>query len=1071
MRKWTVRTILAGFAGISLILGVAFLLIATDRGTRWLLETVVTYSGQEIELDQISGNLLSPITIERVSYNACNTRVDIENLQMHWHLEHLLQSTLDIQELLADRILIQAQADCAESTQEKAGLPDRILLPVAVNLDKFEVNRIVVQGPGRNETGQQEFRRLSLRANARDNFLDLELKNLDFTTFNLKSRLTSELGQPYKLEGNAQWRYLLDDDQLFEGAISLTGNIEELQLTHHLQQPYAIDTDIRVKNPTADLQFESDSRWEVLEIPSPDDQKISIRQGQVQIGGSVEEVTYAIDGIVDSMQAMNVVVSGKGSATRESVTIESLIVGYQGTTVSTRGKVEIGEKIEASLDVVGDSINPELVLAGFPGELDLESHLEFVHHQDRNWLQVQIRKLEGRLLDYSLAGSGQVQSDLEKINLEDINIAVSENQITINGSVDETIDLRTSFQLPSPELFLGDLTGDLQGAIHVTGQTSNPRINAEVSSSQLHFRDVVKLRNGEVTVQLDGIEENSPYRLDMVVDTEKADRVSVSARGMFSGKNVTLEPLLLSHEATQLNARGELGFGSGISTSLTVRGDGLDPALLFPDYPGNLRLDAQVEYSQQPDNNLLQLEVSQLAGELRNYAIKGSGYVNSDLDSFNLDRIRLAIGDNAIEINGVVGEDIDIQGSVQAPQIEQVYGEAQGDLQGTVLMLGQFPKLQLDVDISSSALQFRDLFNLRNAVLSAHLSGETNQALDMDVDIQQIAVKDQSLESIILQVKGTQQNHNIDSSVVTEFGAITISASGEYLDETSEWRGEVDKITLASTPLGDWVSTEMAQVTASASKQLVDGLCLGQDNQSVCVDYHNDSQNFQSIRARIEAFNLESVQSFVREQILVSGFVQSDVDIVADEQGVWTGEVSVETDQVRLAPTQDSGIDETLEFEKLDADLQLDSISRLQVEFDSNRGAGDADIEIRSLQNINAAEIMQGAIKVSIPELVFLNAYIDVLEIREGQVNIDMDISGKLKKPLLKGVGEIESFRFYVPQLGTEFDDSSFSIIADDFAHLQVKGHMASGAGELTLRGKPPAVWPYRVLWLYLVCS
>jgi autotransporter translocation and assembly factor TamB len=859
MRKWLIRIVLAGAAGMSLVLAVALLLISTDRGTRWLLETVVTYSGQEIELDQISGSLLSPLTIERVSYDSCNARLVFENLQLHWHLDRLLQSTLDIQALLADRILIQVRSDCEESTAEKGGLPDQILLPVAVNLDKLEVNRVVLEGPDQNDGQQQEFRQLSFSAIARDQSLELELKNLDHMTFNLKSELTAELGQPYELKGNAQWQYLHDDDQLFEGTASVAGNLKELKLAHHLRQPYIIDTDVRIENPTTDLQFESDSKWEELEIPIPDDQKISIRQGQVQIGGSIEEVRYALDGIVDSAQAMGVVVSGTGSASRQAITIEPLTIGYQGTTVSTRGNVNIGEKIEASLDVMGDAINPELLLAGFPGELELDSHLEFVHQQDRTRLQVQIRKLEGRLFDYSLTGSGRVRSDLEKINLENISIAVGENRITINGSVDETIDLQSIFQLPSPEHFLEGLTGDLQGTVYVTGQISNPRVHAEARSSELHYRDIVHFRNAEATAQLDSLEADFPYRLDVVLDTEKAERVSVSAQGMIVDEAVTLEPVLISHQATNLKAQGKLEFGSNILASLVVQGERIDPALLFPDYPGSLNLDTRVEFSQQSGKSLLQLEINRLDGQLRNYTLSGSGNVHSDLDTFELDRIRLAVGDNTVEINGVMGESIAIQAKVHAPRIEQAYGEAQGDVQGTISMRGKFPHLQLDADVTSTELRYQDLINLRDAVVTAHLSGDTQQTLDMNVDIQHLAVQDQSLESINLQVKGTQQSHDIDSSVETEFGAIEISARGGYLDETSEWHGEVDKIILEDTPLGDWSSTEIVQVIASAGKQFVDGLCLNQAKQSVCVDYQNDSQNFQSLHARIETFNLESV--------------------------------------------------------------------------------------------------------------------------------------------------------------------------------------------------------------------
>ena len=447
------------------------------------------------------------------------------------------------------------------------------------------------------------------------------------------------------------------------------------------------------------------------------------------------------------------------------------------------------------------------------------------------------------------------------------------------------------------------------------------------------------------------------------------------------------------------------------------------------------------------------MNIRKLHGQLRDYPLKGSGQIQSDLEKIQLSKIHLSIGDNQIEANGVIEKSIDLHTKINASQIEQIFATAKGDVHGTIHLRGTREHPIANVALTSHELQYQDLIRVRNAELSAHTKGDAAQTIDALVKLQKVTLQDQTLQDLSLNLVGTLQKHSLNANVKTEYGALSVRTQGTFEQEMRHWQGTIEQLLVRDTQFGDWDSTNTTQISANSSKLSIEPLCMQQGSQSICMDYKNDRGQEKKLNAKFKNIELANVQDYLQDYGLIQGLVNGTANLMTHDQGQWTGAIKLNTHQLALTPTEESGFEEKLTFEKMEFDLQLNEHSNARLTFISNYGTGLAQLDIRSLQTIEDARIEQGTVQLNLPDLLFLNPHMNEVVIKKGHAQFDMQISGPLQKPHLKGQGKIEALHFYLPELGTEYQDAQFSIDANDVAKMNLKGKLHASDGQLNVQG------------------
>ncbi|MEO0444276.1 MAG: hypothetical protein AAFZ92_11165, partial [Pseudomonadota bacterium] len=114
----------------------------TQAGTRWLSARIV-FLIPELQIQQIHGQLLGPLSVQGLRFRSSYIDVDIESLSLRWSPRHLLTKTLLIQSLDVDGITIKpypADNTRAASQTDGAKAPlDYWQLPIAINIQTLSL--------------------------------------------------------------------------------------------------------------------------------------------------------------------------------------------------------------------------------------------------------------------------------------------------------------------------------------------------------------------------------------------------------------------------------------------------------------------------------------------------------------------------------------------------------------------------------------------------------------------------------------------------------------------------------------------------------------------------------------------------------------------------------------------------------------------------------------------------------------------------------------------------------------------------------------------------------------------
>ena len=141
--KYSVRTILFFSILAVLVLSIAYSLVASEIGTRWLVSNIVSRSDNALTITEISGTLLSSLTIGHLTYTSCNASVSIDSFNSEWKLKHLFYKKIDIKHLRAKQVTVGLHKDCNQAIAPNPAIPDSVDLPVDISLHTLSIDELV----------------------------------------------------------------------------------------------------------------------------------------------------------------------------------------------------------------------------------------------------------------------------------------------------------------------------------------------------------------------------------------------------------------------------------------------------------------------------------------------------------------------------------------------------------------------------------------------------------------------------------------------------------------------------------------------------------------------------------------------------------------------------------------------------------------------------------------------------------------------------------------------------------------------------------------------------------------
>lgn len=219
MRRISLGIVLSILFLVVVLLGVSVSLLATQGGSRWLLNQVPGLS-----VEGFQGALLSDWRAEQVDWQQDDTSAHLTDAHMHIRLSCLLHRTLCLDTLSVARIELNLpETDTVEESQTSIELPD-LQLPLSIEIKQLQIDEFVLNGESILTNAGLSARWLADGIH----IAELGVQHQEYKV-QVKGSISPQAGWPLQVQLNA---YVpIPDSPALEVEAKLSGSVQDLTLS------------------------------------------------------------------------------------------------------------------------------------------------------------------------------------------------------------------------------------------------------------------------------------------------------------------------------------------------------------------------------------------------------------------------------------------------------------------------------------------------------------------------------------------------------------------------------------------------------------------------------------------------------------------------------------------------------------------------------------------------------------------------------------------------------------------------------------------------------------------------
>jgi translocation and assembly module TamB len=747
------------------------------------------------------------------------------------------------------------------------------------------------------------------------------------------------------------------------------------------------------------------------------------------------------------------------------------------TQLSLRGRLDLDERLPMSFELSWEhTLEAGTHLAGegeLSGDLQLIELTQQLAHPFEGLLQGQLSDLLGNpeweaelsltqavlgdiipAFPARVAGKLQAQGSFDRADIE-TDLQLAESRI---GEI--TAVLRGNYNqgaLRIPEFHISNAQGlDLKGEGEYHPQRE--ALSAEVAWRGLRWPlngKSVDISSKSGRLHLQGGFDAYEYRLTMQAFRAEVGAMQLDAVGKGSLQQVDLDKLSFELEQGRIAGSGRLTWQPKLTWEMGLTGEGVNPALFHPMFPGDLafNLDTQGEFAQKGARG--EFNLNRLIGSLREYPLEGKGRVSLAHDHLKVHALELVTASNRIAIDGELGDFIDMNWSVDAPELAPFWPglsgslSAKGDLGGTL----QAPSITADLTVNGLNLGGYGIGRL-DGDLALEMANE--QPLKLLLHSEQLSGFGKQWESLDIDIDGRVTQHSLKVDLVGE-QAPQLSLRGvSGFDKENRLRGALQRLLISTPEIGEWSLESVLSYRLATNRIDIEKSCLVSGEARLCAGFHQQADDW---RAGLQALQLPLplLQPFLPPETQIVGMAELEAEFSAVAGGALEGDAQLRIPRGELGFTLGDA-QQQLDFSSSKANLLINKKGlNADLNFPLQQlGGFVANVRLPGFDPANpqpTQQTLQGKIKGEIGDLAMLAAISPRLQNSRGDFTVDMTVAGKLGEPFLNGEAMLSGGAVDIPVLGIELRDIEMNMKAPDLQTLSLDGRVRSGEGTLSFGG------------------
>jgi len=601
-------------------LGIMLVYVSTtQRGLKLLWQNLQPLLPAGLSVESLGGRLTGPLTITGLQFSTDGFSLDLQHAELDWTPYRLLSGVLQVDRLTLEDVRYTPSEKAAPAAAEPVIMPERIVLPIAVNLEQLRVRNFTID----TASGSQPFMVTQGEAGLSYTDAALVFRHLSIHSTDLQIQGSGQLGTAgdYPLEALLDWRLSAAEHEEIQGRTALSGTLQRLSLKQTFNQAYpatgefvlsglldkpSLEATVRVdglalQTINADLpaislmaEFQADgpldalavSGWldidsdtlptlranvsatlstdsvklEQLQLTSPAHQadvrvsgpvyfdidgigfdlhanwsrvrwplngtaQLESPSGQLHVKGSPNDylvdsqLTLAVPGYTDANLSL------QGSGNQDALQFSGLAIDTLRGHLQGTAMIAWRPRLETSIDVNGNSLDPGVIFAEWPGKLDVQLTSRAEFSSAGIVAQVPRFRVGGQLRDLPVQLETQGGYQKESFSIEELALVSGPSSLKLSGSVGPSLNLDWKLNSPDLNTLLPAASGRLAGEGSVSGTFAAPAGRATLSGSDLRY----------------GNDQLSDIQLDAAVDITAATKSRIElklGKGLIRGTTI-----------------------------------------------------------------------------------------------------------------------------------------------------------------------------------------------------------------------------------------------------------------------------------------------------------------------------------------------------------------------------------------------------------------------------------------------------------------------------------------------------------------------------------------------------
>lgn len=478
-----------------------YLTLRSEAGSRALLTWAQSFSPVTLTFSDTQGNLLQGMIFSDFELTLDSTRVNASNLDIAWQPQKLWVGSLSLQHVDIQNLVIQTTE---QNDSGNRSWPE-INLPLELWVDSLRIDGMILDG-------SELFQQFEFSGGIAGSSLSLENLSLQRQTEQLAVRGQVELRRPYPLSLQLDWQYQLQN-QNWEGAADLSGDLERLEATHQLTSPYQIQSSLIVRQQLPEvpselsldqISFQGEHHAMELNLRNILGEVGLISNLALVTNGSMEAVDLDVQGQVDLPWAGTSQISAVAHYQPELLAIERLGVDTQRGQLTALGAYDLEAQSINLSEVRLVDIRLTEDISALQAELELGVDLA-----EGLAVEADIREASLEQESQLFIASGLIQYQADQLTTPGLTLTNETNRASVRGQLFPLLNIR--WQLDGPDL--GGVVEAfssverarlaLSGTGAVTGEFAAPEFDAELLGQDMEL-DNLALESLQIDVAHDG---------------------------------------------------------------------------------------------------------------------------------------------------------------------------------------------------------------------------------------------------------------------------------------------------------------------------------------------------------------------------------------------------------------------------------------------------------------------------------------------------------------------------------------------------------------------------------------